>query len=620
MNKIVLICLWMGKIPDYFKYHYETCIFNKNIDFLLITDQKINLDSPNYKVLNISIDALEKRVSNTMNINYNFSNGKNICQLKCGLGDIFNDEIKDYLYWGFYDIDTLFGDFNKFILPIVDDYDIVSFGAKKYHERIGGPLVIIKNSQKNNNLYRIKMSEFIDKLYNYEINSFDETEFNAIISEDKDLKIKILYDVCNFSVEKSYPLYESYWSGGKLYVNDEEKLIHHFIDKKNINFTKIGNSIVTSYKKYLLEDFYFATCFTENYEDLARLLLESIYKFSNRKCIVYTINYTSKMDFIQNEQFIFRRFDIEKGDIDRQGRDVSVISSKPLILSDVVDFIPDGRFIFLDTDVYVNVNIDNISKYFSELENYPLINSHIHDKLLANDIFPSREWICPIDILSEETGVPIIIFPRRKTNVILFDSKSKWFFNEQMELYNKYKNTRPGIFRLHDEDSANLLLSKYNLKKCLPVVDMEESSYIDMNKFTSYSYNLSNISSHVVLPKNKNEVFIFHGFKVKDPNFKNEINKNHLPHVMEHDRITISYENNTLLFKKYGFFVDKKISPIVHFKIKKLNGEMIFELNNQEIYRYWVFYISNFYLNGEYLIQIENDSNDIIFNKIINIA
>jgi len=29
------------------------------------------------------------------------------------LGDIFHDIIKNYLYWVVYDIDTIFGDFNK---------------------------------------------------------------------------------------------------------------------------------------------------------------------------------------------------------------------------------------------------------------------------------------------------------------------------------------------------------------------------------------------------------------------------------------------------------------------------------------------------------------------------
>ena len=63
-----------------------------------------------------------------------------------------------------------------------------------------------------------------------------------------------------------------------------------------------------------MEDFFWVTYFTENYGEVAeKALLESIYKFSNRKCIVYTINYTPVIAYQKNEQFIFRRFDIPVG-------------------------------------------------------------------------------------------------------------------------------------------------------------------------------------------------------------------------------------------------------------------------------------------------------------------
>lgn len=619
MNKVVLINLWFGEIPEYFKYHYETCITNKNVDFLFITDQQIQLSSSNYKVVNIDLQFLKNRIKNNIGIDYEFSNNRNICQLKCALGDIFYDEIREYLYWGFYDIDTLFGDFNKFILPLIDEYDIISFGVKNIHDRISGPLVIIKNSIEYNKLYKRKFSEFINKLYNYEVDSFDETEFNAIVNEDSNIKVKILYDVCNFSIEKNYPVYDAFWSSGQLYINEQEKLIHHFIDKPNINFYKIGNSIFTFYKKDLIEDFFWVTYTTENYENLAKVLLESIYKFSNRKCIVYTINYTSTMIYQKNEQFIFRRLDIDIPiDVNSKNRYILINNFKPNILLNAINFKPNDNLVYIDTDSYLNVNADSVLGYFNSLDNYPILNSHVHDRLFANDIFESKEWISTLDILSEATNIPIVIFPRRKANLILFNNKCKWFFKEQVELYEQYKNSKTGIFRLQDEDATNILLSKYNFKKCLPIIDMEESSFIDMNKFTNYSYNMTQISQNIALPKNSNQILMFHGFK--DPNFISKINNDHLPNVIEHDRLSISYENRTLLFKKYGFFNDKKIQAPVHFKIKNMNGDIICELNNQDIYRYWLFYIGNCDLKkDDYIIEIEDKNSIIIFKKVLSV-
>jgi hypothetical protein len=617
MNKIVLINLWFGEIPEYFKFHYETSISNENIDFLLITDQNIELEASNYKVIKINLHFLKNRIKDILDIDYEFSNDRNICQLKCALGDIFNEEIKDYVYWGFYDIDTLFGDFNKFILPIIDEYDVISFGAKNFHDRISGPLTIIKNNYRNNKLYKIKFSEFVYKLYNYDTDSFDENEFNIIVQENSELSVKILYEVCNFSTDKGYPIYESYWSGGKLYINNQEKLIHHFIDKKNISFNRIGNSIMSFYKKDLIEDFFWVTYTTENYENLAKVLLESIYKFSNRKCIIYTVNYISTLSYQKNDQFIFRNIYVDFGEKDSSGRYTGILNLKPVILSDVVDFKPDDNFVYIDTDCYLNVTADSIIKYFTILENYPLLNSHIHDSLLA--LNEKGEWYNTLEVLSEATGIPIRIFPRRKANLIIFNRDSKWLFEEQIKLYQQYKNSRPNIFRLHDEDGINILLSKYNFTKSLPLIDMEESSFIDMNKFKNYSYSRSLISQHVILPKNNNEILIFHGFK--NPDFIDKINIDHLPNVMEHDRFSISYENNTLLIRRYSFLNDKKIKTPVHFKIKKMNDDIIiYELNDQDLYRYWLFYIGNCVLEkGDYIIYVEDSLKNIIFYKIIKV-
>ena len=91
MNKIVLIQLWFGKIPEYFKYNYETCIFNKNIDFLFITDQQIELKSSNFKVMKIDFQFLKDRLKEVLDIDYYEStNNRTVCQFKTSFGDIFS--------------------------------------------------------------------------------------------------------------------------------------------------------------------------------------------------------------------------------------------------------------------------------------------------------------------------------------------------------------------------------------------------------------------------------------------------------------------------------------------------------------------------------------------------
>jgi len=613
---IILIQLWIGKIPDYFWYHVETTK-NLNIDFLFVTDQEIDIDSQNYKVVKIDKNRLENLILQKIGVSYEINNLRNVCILKSSLGDLFSEYIDDYDFFGHYDIDTLFGDIRKFIDPHLDSNDVISFGERKYHDRISGPLTVIKNTERNRTIYKMKLNEFVNNLKNYDVNAFDENELNEL--HQKNSKVKILYDCTNFDGEEGKLNYSSKWFGGKIYVNSVEKLLHHFYNKSSTILYKSGNTIVSGYLKKFSDDFMWVTYFTENYEKLIEGLVDSIRKYSSRKCILYTINYTSELINKLDNQFIVRRLDIPKGDLDSNGRDISVLSSKPLILSDAIDFITQSKFIYIDTDVYLTCVADNLVNFFEEIENYPLMNSHVHDRLYANDITPSREWVSTIDILSDAIKIPVRTFPRRKANVILFDKNSKWFFEEQMEIYHQHKNTKPGIFRLHDEDSANILLSKYDFKKSLPLIDMEESPFLDIQKIQNYSYNISLISEHVKLPKNENEIYIFHGFK--DFEFYKKIRENYGKTVLCEDDFLVNFKNNTLFFQRNSFLTGKKIEDTVNFVVRNNKKKEILNLQNQKIFNYWTFYISNINLSiGPYQVSIEeSNTKRIIYQNILQV-
>jgi hypothetical protein len=297
-----------------------------------------------------------------------------------------------------------------------------------------------------------------------------------------------------------------------------------------------------------------------------------------------------------------------------------VLSLKPSILSDVVDFIPDSKFVYVDTDIALTVNADSINKYFSELENFPLINSHTHDLITVQGIVDGEEWSSPINILGEATGVPIHVYPRRKTNVIVFDKNCKWFFDEQVELFKQYKGTRQGIFALHDEDSANLLLNKYNYTKCLPLVDIEEIPNIDLEKYHNYSYAAASVSSNLILPKHENDILVFHGFK--NPDFRNKLKNNYYKNVLAQDDFVVSFdkEYNKFWWHKNSSFNDKEIKSLVRFEIVQ-NDKVLYLLNDQEIYKYWGFFIGDCDVSsGVYEMKIiEIETNRVLYKNLIKI-
>jgi hypothetical protein len=614
-NKIILIQVWLGKIPDYFWFHYETTKNLKNVDFLFVTDQEITLDSKNYKVIKLNTNDIVNTVSELLGVNIEIKNNKKICDLKSALGDVFYEYIRDYDYFGCYDIDTLFGDFDKYVTPFLGQYDVISIADKQHHNRLSGPFLIMKNTNELRTLY--KTDKFIECFQNENVLFYEEIILNELV-KDK-FTVKLIYSMNNDSDGKIK--YDNVWSGGKNYTNGEEIFLYHFYRKDRVKFNLVGNKIISQYDKNFIDDFYWVIGFTESHKELSYGLFESLKKYSNRKCLIYTINFDFELpkEFLISNQFILRRIDIPKGDTDFIGRDENIMSSKPIITIDAINYLPNKNFIYVDCDIYLTVNCDEIVSYTKELENYPLFNSHIHDRLYASNIIEGQ-WVSTIDILSEATGIPVTVFPRRKANLMIFNQDSKWFFEEQMSLYYEYRKTRPGIFRLHDEDSANILLSKYELTKSLPLIDMEESSYIDMEKMRNYSYNISAISEHVKLPKNENDIYCFHGFKETD--FYKKIENDYGNTVLDCEEFFVTYIDNVIKFEKNSFLTSKKIENEVNFIIENIdNNEIHYEINNQLIFKYWSFYYSNIFLpKGKYNLKIiESNSKRIIFNDVLKI-
>jgi hypothetical protein len=616
-NKVVLIQVWFGKIPDYFWFHYETTKNINGFDFLFFTDQDLILDSKNYKVVKTTKNEIENLISNALNSKIEIKSNKKTCDLKSSYGDIFQSFIKQYEYYGAYDLDTLFGDVYNYTNNFLGEYDIITIADEVYHNRLAGPFLLFKNNEELRNEY--KGNDYIKCFENENVECFEEHFLTNKLRNR--YKIKYIYSINCETNNGGKTIYDAYWSGGKLSVNGEEKMIYHFIRKNDTILEKVGNQIFGRYDKKFIEDFYWVFGFTKNYSETIPFLLESIHKYSTRKCVIYTINfdYDLPKKFLTSKQFIVRKIYVEEGKKDSRGRDENIISCKPKLMIDVIDLYPEKKFIFIDSDVYLTTSADDISKYFDILENYPLINSHTHDRLYLRGLIEGEEWTSTVDILAKKADVEVKVFPRRKTNVIMFDRNSKWFFEEQIEIYEKYKETEPGILSLHDEDSANVILSKYDLQKCLHLCDIEETNDIEMSKFTdlNHPFHFTGLSSSLKLPKNQNDIVVFHGLK-DEKRFK-DIQKVYGNKVLDCEEIQIKYENNTILFEKNSFLDTKSIEEPVDFIIKNKSGDVVSFLANQNLLNYWIFYISDIFLDDEYyhIEIVKSYSKQKIYNNIL---
>jgi hypothetical protein len=196
-KKIALIQVWLGPIPEYFKFHFETIKNLDYIDFLFFTDQEIEQESDNFKKIKLSVDDLQNLINSKLNLNLKFDDQYlyKVNDLKASYFFLFEDYTKEYSHVGFYDIDTLFGNIYKFIEPFLDEFDVISHGGSHLFRRTAGPLSIFKN--KPDLIKAFDCDLFYDCLNQKGVCAFEEDTFYENVLKNN-FRCKIIENFCRF--------------------------------------------------------------------------------------------------------------------------------------------------------------------------------------------------------------------------------------------------------------------------------------------------------------------------------------------------------------------------------------------------------------------------------------
>lgn len=127
-RKIVLIIVYIGRLPDFFALWLESCKPNSLIDWLIYTDDRRPFSYPlNVRPVYCHFDEIKERFQSHFEFKISLDSVVKLCDYKTAYGDIFKDEITAYDYWGYCDIDVIWGNLEKFIQEYkLLDYDKAS--------------------------------------------------------------------------------------------------------------------------------------------------------------------------------------------------------------------------------------------------------------------------------------------------------------------------------------------------------------------------------------------------------------------------------------------------------------------------------------------------------------
>lgn len=172
--KCALIVPYFGKFPGYFQLFLRSCALNKHFTWYIFTDDTTEFHYPdNVKVKYTSFEEMRDQFKLALGGKIVLERPYKLCDYRPAYGLVYGDLLREYDYWGHCDIDLLFGNLEKNVIPLMQKgYDKI-FAA--------GHLTLYKNTIENNRIFMmtLKGEHLFEKYSQSEKNyGFDENGGN----------------------------------------------------------------------------------------------------------------------------------------------------------------------------------------------------------------------------------------------------------------------------------------------------------------------------------------------------------------------------------------------------------------------------------------------------------
>lgn len=144
-KKIIMLMPYFGRWPEWFAFYLESCRWNSTIDWLFFTDCALLEHAPeNVRFVNISYADYCQLISEKLDISFVAEVPYKLCDVKPAYGLIHQEYIEGYDYFGFGDVDVIYGDLRAFYTDDVLRYNTLS----TLSDRVSGHLFLLKNEKK----------------------------------------------------------------------------------------------------------------------------------------------------------------------------------------------------------------------------------------------------------------------------------------------------------------------------------------------------------------------------------------------------------------------------------------------------------------------------------------
>ena len=149
--RVRLVMPYFGPWPRVFPLFLDSCRRNPNLEWRLITDQALPPLPPNVRHVPMSQAEVLARIEDTVGIRpAPIVRRVKLCDFRPAFGVIFARELRDAEFWGYGDLDLIYGHTARFVTDArLDAHDVLSFRPDWIH----GPFTLLRNTPAVNQLY-----------------------------------------------------------------------------------------------------------------------------------------------------------------------------------------------------------------------------------------------------------------------------------------------------------------------------------------------------------------------------------------------------------------------------------------------------------------------------------
>lgn len=174
-NRIAIIIPYFGKFPEWFDMYLYSCSKNEFVDFIFYTDCKIpERIYSNTLFYQESFECYCRRVSACLGVEFAPKYAYKLCDIRPFYGEIHSDILTSYEFWGYADIDLVYGDLSILLSEyVLSRYDIIS----AHHDRLSGHCTIIRKNSKYHKMCW-SLPEWETKVSSDQHYGLDEVDFS----------------------------------------------------------------------------------------------------------------------------------------------------------------------------------------------------------------------------------------------------------------------------------------------------------------------------------------------------------------------------------------------------------------------------------------------------------